>query len=107
MKLFTYVLDSKEYRHLLTEIMFNISSARSLGYDLLMLKYPTVPAEELTVSRTERILKSLKKRSFIQYLVTSAQCEEGSEEAEYLYNKFPDVGNTVVTLSEPFCIIKL
>ena len=106
MKLFTYVLDAKEYRHLLTEIMFNISSARSLGYELLMLKYPQ-PTEPITLSRTERILKSLKKRSFIQYLVTSTQCSEGSEEAEYLYNKFPDTGKTVQALSEPFCIIKL
>ena len=107
MNLSTYNLESTEYRHLITEIMFNISSSRSLSFDLLMLKFNTDTPEALTVSRTERILKSLKKKGFIQYLVTSEQCKEGSEEAEYLYNRFPDVTERVEAASAPFFIIKL
>ena len=107
MQLLTYALESTEYRHLVTEIMFNISSARSLSFDLLMLKFNTDTPEELTVSRTERILKSLKKKEFIQYLVTSEQCKEGSEEAEYLYNKFPSVKEHIPNNSEVFFVIRL
>ena len=106
MKLLTYSLESTEYKHLVTEIMFNISSARSLGYDLLLLNYANEPSI-LTVSRSSRILKSLKKKSFIQYLVTSEQCNEKSEEAEYLYNKFPNITDCIPNGSDSFFIIKL
>ena len=86
--------------------MFNISSARSLSYDLLMLRYPKEP-DALTVSRTERILKSLKKKNFLQYFVTKELWQDESEEAEYLYNKFPSVKEHIPNNSEVFFVIRL
>ena len=107
MKIFTYQPSAVEYRQLKIEIMYNISSARALGYELLKIAIAVDGDSEKRTSRTERIIKALKKLDFVKYIVTPEHIEKGSEEYEYLINKFPEAAGEVSAEGEIIYVIRL
>lgn len=93
-----------------TEILFFITSAKTLGYDLIKLTIKSIENEERDAKRLlmiNKILKSIKKRGLIQLAVVSSDFDNTSTEVDYLRNKYPDVKSLFQTDNNVFFILKL
>lgn len=107
MKLFTHIIESEAPSQIVTEIRFTVASARAGGNDLILLKIKSDTAKEGSVaSLMLKNLKTLKKESKIDFFAGREDFENGTPEAGYLKNKFPDVAGLVNT-EEFFLLIKL
>ena len=94
---------------LVTEIMFYIASAKSLGKDLLRLTLDKTVDDAAYSKRllsVARILKSVKRKKTIQLFVTNADFEAENTEIEYLLNKYPALLEIISNAEDSF-IIKL
>lgn len=107
MKILTYQPSVVEYRPLKTEIMYNISSARALGYELLKIVISGDEECKMLAPRTDRILKALNKLEFVKYIVTPEHIENKTEEFEYLINKFPEAEGELVNTAEKVYVVRL
>ena len=94
MKYKTIVLESKKRDSILTELRFNVASARVLGTELLRIDIPTGedPDEMRRIySASLRILKEMKQDGSIQLYATCASFGAETTEAKYLMNKYPEI----------------
>ena len=93
-----------------TEIMFFVTSAKSLGHDLIKLKIKSIENEERDAKRfimINKILRSIKKRGLIQLSVASTDFENPSTEVDYLRNKYPDLKSLFQNDNDVFFVLKL
>ena len=90
MTLYTCKLTSKNRELLKNEILFAITSAKALHYDLLRLDFPD-NASETCVETIARILRIEKKNGFFQLYISPAELDNNSPEAEYTKNKHPEL----------------
>lgn len=108
MNILTNELTGRTRNLLLTEIMFLVASARSMGADLIKLKIKREegePVSEKELAEITRILRSLKRCKMIQLFVSSDEFENNTTEIEYLLNKYPALPKE---LNDSFCfVIKL
>ena len=97
--------------YLMTELRFNIAAARAEKAELMKLE---LTAEERLRRREYRSvlvrLRQLKKEGVVQFFATEKDFTEGSTEAVYLLNKFPELAEAAETATEDgsgFLIIRL
>lgn len=93
-----------------TEILFFITSAKTLSCDLIKLKIKPIENEERDAKRLlmiNKILKSIKKRGLIQLAVMSSEFDNKSTEVDYLRNKYSDLQSIFQSDNNVFFILKL
>ena len=103
MLIYTYTLSGERLDVLNTEIFYNIASAKSLGYDLLMLEIQN----ENIINKTLRALRRAKQEGIIQLYAMSTDFEKETTETNYLLNKFPLFCETLEKNKNLFAILKL
>ena len=78
---------------LVTELRFDIATARAAGFRLVRLALS--PSDASVRSRlltaVTRKLSSMKKEGAIQFFATQKSFEEHATEATYLLNKYPEL----------------
>lgn len=110
MNIITYEITGKNADQITTEIIFFLTSAKTLGYDLIKLNMKSIENRELNEKRkalSEKILKSVKRRGMIQLFISSVDFENTSTESIYLCNKYPDLKLTMQGDGEDSFILKL
>ena len=89
MKYADYYLNGKNKTELYTEIRYIIASARVDGLDLVCLNLPVEGEEgEKAIRAAVRILASMRREGVLQIYMRSDKINNGSQEAEFLKNKF-------------------
>ena len=77
----------------LTEITYEVASARADGIELMCFTIKVDDAEELSDRRVSsavtKVLKGLKEKGLIQFFATPSDFKRGSTEASFLINKYP------------------
>lgn len=78
---------------LMTELRFDIASARALGSELVRIELAPEDAKVRARLRTSVLvrLRALKKEGVIQFCATDRDFKEESTEAVYLLNKYPEL----------------
>ena len=78
---------------LMTELRFDLASARALGCELARLELAPEDAGVRARLRTSVLvrLRTLKKEGVIQFFACERDFEEESTEAVYLLNKYPEL----------------
>ena len=78
---------------LMTELRFDIASARALGSELVRLELAPEDAKVRARLRTSVLvrLRTLKKEGVIQFFASERDFAEESTEAVYLLNKYPEL----------------
>ena len=109
MKIAKNELTGKNADMLYTELMYFVSAARALKYDLVSFTLKIDSQNETVIKRrtvtVSRLLQSLKKKKYIQLAVRSDVLNEPTTETEYLFNKYPDL---LSNIGEELCyIVKL
>ena len=104
MNILTTKLTEEDYSKLLTEISFNISSARALGKEILIINAFDDKFNAITSSRIIRILRLLKKNNFVNLFVSKKEYENESATAEYLKNKYPELQNYLYNEKDYFIV---
>ena len=103
MKIFARTIESALPDQIATEIRFTVASARAGGYELISLKHDSEENNELALVKT---LKAMKKEGKIDFFANADAFLQGSAEASYLVNKFPEIAS-IVESEEFFLIIKI
>ena len=87
---------------LMTELRFDIASARSLGFELVRLEPVSEDGKMLSKLRTSVILRlrALKKEGVIQFFASERDFKDESTEAVYLLNKYPELEADAVLARE-------
>lgn len=110
MNITTYEITGKNADHITTEIMFFITSAKTLGYDIIKLNVKSIESKELNEKRktvSDKILKSLKKKGMIQLYISASDFESTSTEYVYLVNKYPDLKLSLQSDEKTSFILKM
>ena len=110
MNIITYEIKGKNSDQITTEIIFFVTSAKTLEYDLIKLNLKLIENRELDEKRkalSDKILKSIKRRGMIQLYISAADFESTSTEAIYLGNKYPDLKLSLKDDGEYSFILKL
>ncbi len=90
MKIKTIRLQSVLSDEVLTEIMFEIASARAEGAELLRFELNLVNDNLATTKQfIIKKLKDMKQKSRIQFFAAADSFKNGSTEAVFLLNKYP------------------
>ena len=78
---------------LMTEIRFDIASARSLGFEILRFEPVAEDVKTLDKLRASVVLRlrALKKEGVIQFFASEHDFKNDSTEAVYLLNKYPEL----------------
>ena len=80
---------------LVTELRFDVATARAAGFRLVRLTLS--PSDASVRSRflttVARRLSSMKKEGVIQFFATQKSFEERATEATYLLNKYPELAD--------------
>ena len=80
---------------LMTELRFNIASARASGFELIKIEFPKddAPDAEKLVSSVLKKLRLLKKEGVVQFFANNDSFERHATEAVYLLNKYPEIAS--------------
>lgn len=87
----------------LTELMFEIATARVDEVELLRFNIPFISDEKNNLSsqkvfeKMQKQLRSLKQTGQIQFFATPSDFQKNATEAVFLINKYPEV----LDISEP------
>ena len=95
MNLTTNELTGKNSEQLSNEIKFFIACAKSLKKDLIILKLKSLFDESKEASRINavlRLLRSAQRQGLIQLFLSSTEVSSHTTEAEYMRNKYPELG---------------
>ena len=89
----TNELTGKTYELLKTEVMFFVSSARSLKKDILKIniKNHGDGGYERRFTAVLKILKSLKRKGALQLYLPSRDFDSETTEVQYVKNKYPEM----------------
>ena len=89
----SFTIEYMSVDRLMTELRFDIASARALGYELVRLEPVSEDAAVRARLRTSIAvrLRTLKKEGVIQFFATERDFREESTEAVYLLNKYPEL----------------
>lgn len=93
MKICEYALLGANQNEISTELKFHLASSRFDGAQLMKFVYSTNDTDrEATKMRNIviKVLRSLRAKKIIQFFVMPESFDEGSTEAAFLLNKFPD-----------------
>ena len=89
----TFVLRSTTAQKAKTEIMYEVASAHAAGTELLRINITKDDA--ISYKRIHnsvvKILKEMKGSSLIQFYATQDTFAEIGTEAQFLFNKYPDI----------------
>lgn len=96
-------LTDKNKETLQTEILYSVTEAKALGFDVLKLCFDF--KEEKLIRFLDKFLKSIKKDGFIQLCVSSFDMQQRTTGAEYLYNLYSELES--VDTDSKFWLIKL
>lgn len=110
MNIINYEITGKNADQITTEIMFFVTSAKTLNYDLITLSLKSIENKELDEKRkslADKILKSVKKKGIIQLYISCLDFESTSTEAVYLKNKYPDLILSPTNANENSFILKI
>jgi hypothetical protein len=89
MKFYDYYLVGRTKNELNTELRYVIASARVDSQDLVCLNIATDGEDiDKILRNTVRILASLRREGLLQIYMRSDKINGGSQEAEFLKNKF-------------------
>ena len=89
---YTYELTAKSRELLKTEILFAITSAKAKEIYIVRLNYQK-NSSKTCINNIISILRTAKKNSQIQLYISPLDLDEGSTEAEYIRNKYPQLAN--------------
>ncbi len=107
MKLFTHTIESDVSSQIVTEIRFTVASARAGGNDLICLKLKSNTEKEGSIASSSlKNLRILKREGKIDFFAGREAFENGTAEAGYLKNKFPEAADLVNT-EQFFLLIKI
>lgn len=101
-------LNSRLYASIRTEIMYEIASAHVAGIELLRInikKDEQGVLHKRAMTSLIRCLKSMKSAGTIQFFATAESFEQGSTEAQFLINKYPETFTTLPKESETECFV--
>lgn len=93
MKICEYTLNGTNQNEISTEVKFLLASARFDGVELMRFVYE---ANDNDRERSRlynvvvKVLRTLRARKNIQFFVLSEDFAEGTTEAEFLLNKYPE-----------------
>ena len=78
---------------LMTELRFDLASARALGFELVRFVPASEDSKVRARLRTSIIvrLRTLKKEGVVQFFASEKDFEEESTAAVYLLNKYPEL----------------
>ena len=78
---------------LMTELRFDLASARALGFELVRFEPAAEDAKVRSKLRASIIvrLRTLKKEGVVQFFASERDFAEESTEAVYLLNKYPEL----------------
>jgi len=86
---------------LITELMFELASARADKIELVRLNVThTDMTFKKTVNTVLKVLKNMKSNGRIQFFATKDSFEISSTEAVFLNNKYPDIFANIPDLIE-------
>lgn len=83
-------LENIENRELMSKLVFDIATARQLGFALVKFRFLSSKGESFTRMLNTK-LRELKKRGKIDIFIFSKDLFSQKTEAEYLLNKFPEL----------------
>lgn len=105
MSIYIHNMSGVIYSEAETETLFVIAAARADGASLVRLDFPGETAR--TVPAAKKALRALKRRGGIQMFAERSDFEDGSTEAVFLLNKFPETEGQVKAVSDEFLYVKL
>lgn len=110
MSIYVKKIKYEKLKHINTEVLFELATARAGKFNIVRFDVEKSGEEpkntQKTLSNLERILKSAKKRSAIQFFVTEDGVKESTTEAKYLFNVYPEAEESIPT-DVSFIFVKL
>ena len=96
------LLEHTDLAYLMTELRFNIAAARAEKAELVMLELTTAEERSRRRRYTSVIfrLRQLKREGVIQFFAEESNFAEGSTEADYLLNKYPELAEVASIAKE-------
>ena len=89
----SFTIENMPTDRLMTELRFDIASARASGCELVRLELVAEDAKKRSRLSTSVIvrLRALKKEGVVQFFATERDFKDDSTEAVYLLNKYPEI----------------
>lgn len=101
-----FKISENDTKDIKTCLLFNIATARQMGATLIILTFDKTPDAKLIQSLRAR-LKQIKKNGTVELFLFSNELNSGSPEAEFLYNKYPDLREEKIEDSDISILVKI
>ena len=95
-------LEHMDLEYLMTELRFNIATARAEKVDLVLFELATEDERSRRRRYTSVLfrLRQLKREGTISFFAAETDFADGTTEADYLLNKYPELAEVASTAGE-------
>lgn len=105
MRIFNCTLDSAVQDALVTEVRFNVASARATGSEFICFETKESDKEKISAA-VSKILQAMKKEGKIDFFAARTDFELNTAKAGYLLNKLANISE-ILTNENLLLIVKL
>ena len=84
-------LRAEDITSALTEIKFELATARAESTELMIVKYPEYGSTSRLLPKASAMLRKMKQRRGIQLYAFAENFSRGGTESVYLRNKYPEL----------------